>query len=93
MEWFEPYWDRLCAMLGLHDRLLYEYGEGWGEPTELTLEDNICGYGGCECMYLPEDLSWAIYFSHENTVTFAGTILPRVRELLADEREHWNKWD
>ena len=55
--------------------------------------DDITGYGGNECAYLPKDLSWIIYFSHEGTVTFAGSILSAVRELLAGEREHWNKWD
>jgi hypothetical protein len=55
--------------------------------------DDIYGYNGFEQMYLPEDLSWAVYFSHEDTVTFAGSILSAVKELLATEREHWNKWE
>ena len=89
----EPYLDRLCGLLGLPDRHLYEYGEGCREAIQLAMVDDIYGYGGFECMYLPEDLSWAVYFSHEDTVTFAGSILGAVKELLADEREHWNKWE
>ena len=88
----EPYLDRLRELMGLPDRHLYEYGEGCREATQLAMVDDIYGYGGFECMYLPEDLSWAVYFSHEDTVTFAGSILGAVKELLADEREHWNKW-
>ena len=89
----EPYLDRLRGLLGLPDRHIYEYGEGCGESSQLALVDDIYGYGGFECMCLPEDLSWAVYFSHEDTVTFAGSILGAVKELLADEREHWNKWE
>ena len=89
----EPYLVRLRRLLGLPDRHIYEYGEGCGESSQLALVDDIYGYGGFECMCLPEDLSWAVYFSHEDTVTFAGSILGAVKELLADEREHWNKWE
>ena len=46
-------------------------------------------------IYTDKDFSWAIYFSHENTVAFAGSIVPTVKELLANEKEHWDKfeWD
>ncbi len=89
----EPYLEQLRRLLGLPDRRIYEYGEGCREASQLAWSDDLYGYGGYEQMYLPEDLSWAIYFSHENTVTFAGTILPMVKELLSPEQEHWNKWD
>ena len=90
---FEPYYDRLCAMLGLPEERVYECGESLFELSGCAEVDDICGYGSNECAYFPKDLSWIIYFSHENTVTFAGDILPMVKELLANEREHWNKWD
>lgn len=93
VDWFEPYWDRLCALAGLPENRVYEYGESYFDDGQLLEVDDMTGYGGNECAYLPKDLSWIIYFSHENTVTFAGTILPTVRELLAPEREHWNKWE
>ena len=93
VDWFEPYWDRLCQILGLPESRVYEYGESYFDDGQLLEVDDITGYGGNECAYLPKDLSWIIYFSHEGTVTFAGTILPQVRELLASEREHWNKWE
>ena len=93
VDWFEPYWDRLCQLLGLPEYRVYEYGESYFDDGQLLEVDDITGYGGNECAYLPKDLSWIIYFSHEGTVTFAGAILPAVRELLASEREHWNKWE
>ena len=93
VDWFEPYWDRLCLILGLPESRVYEYGESYFDEGQLLEVDDITGYGGNECAYLPKDLSWIIYFSHENTVTFAGTILPQVRELLAEEQAHWNSWE
>lgn len=93
VDHLEPYWDRLCALAGLPEQRLYEYGESFFEDGALSEVDAIEGYGGNECAYLPKDLSWIIYFSHENTITFAGDILPMVKELLKAEREHWNRWD
>ena len=93
VEYLEPYWDRLCALTGLPGARLYEYGESCYEDGQILEVDVMESYGGTECAYLPKDLSWIIYFSHEETVTFAGSILGAVKELLADEREHWNKWE
>lgn len=93
MEYLEPYWDRLCGLVGLPAQRVYAYGESFFDDGELAETDAIEGYGGNETAYLPRDLSWIIYFSHEDTVTFAGSILGAVKELLAAEREHWNKWE
>lgn len=93
MEYLEPYWDRLCGLVGLPGQRVYAYGESFFDDGELAEADAIEGYGGNETAYLPRDLSWIIYFSHEDTVTFAGSILGAVKELLAAEREHWNKWN
>ena len=93
MEYLEPYWDRLCGLVGLPAQRVYAYGESFFDDGELAETDAIEGYGGNETAYLPGDLKWIIYFSHEDTVTFAGSIVDAVKELLADEREHWNKWE
>lgn len=93
VEYLEPYWDRLCRMLGLPENRLYTYGESYFDDGALSEVDEINGYGGNEVVYLPKDLSWIIYFSHEDTVTFAGAILPMVKELLLPEQEHWNRWE
>lgn len=92
-ERFEPYLDRLCALLGLPGNRVYACGESYFDNGQCAEVDDLFGYGGNEVAYLPKDLSWIIYFSHEDTVTFAGTIVPMVMELLAQEREHWNHWD
>lgn len=86
-----PYMDRLLDLLGLPEKRVYEYGESWYVGEHCAEVDDLYGYGGNEAVYVPKDLSWIIYFSHEGTVTFGGTIVPAVKELLRDEREHWNK--
>lgn len=93
VDHLEPYREQLRALVGLPGVRLYEYGESCYEDGQLLEVDDIEGYCGNECAYLPKDLSWIIYFSHEETVTFAGTILPMVRKLLEPEREYWNQWD
>ncbi len=93
MDWFEPYLDQLCQLVGLPGTRLYEYGESFYGDSHCAEVEDIFGYGGHEAAYLPKDLSWLIYFSHESTVTFAGAIMPMVRELLAPVREHWNRWE
>lgn len=87
----EPYMDRLLELLGLPDKRVYEYGESWYVGEHCAEVDDLYGYGGNEVAYLPKDLSWIIYFTHEGTVTFGGDIVPTVKELLRDEMEHWNK--
>lgn len=93
VEYLEPYWDRLCSILGLPEQRVYDYGESFFDDGQLSEVDTIVGCGGNETAYLPKDLSWIIYFSHEETVTFAGGIVSMVKELLYAEREHWNRWD
>lgn len=90
-ELLEPYWDRLLELLDLSEKRVYEYGESWYIGEHCAEVDDLYGYCGNEAVYVPKDLSWIIYFSHEGTVTFGGTIVPAVKELLKDEMEHWNK--
>lgn len=87
----EPYMERLLVLLGLPENRVYEYGESWYVGEHCAEVDDLYGYGGNEAVYLPKDLSWIIYFSHEGTVTFGGSIVPAVKELLKDETEHWNR--
>ena len=48
--------------------------------------------GGCEVAYTDKDFRWLIYFSHEGTVTFAGSFVPQVKNILRNETAHWNRW-
>jgi hypothetical protein len=55
--------------------------------------DKLEDCSGCETAYCPKDFSWIIYYSHENTVTFAGTIVPQIKKLLRSEQAYWNRFD
>lgn len=92
-NYLEPYIKQLEQIMGLPHAHLYRYGE-----CDLTLQHcsetvEFDEYGGHETIYTDKDFSWAIYFSHEDTVAFAGSIVPKVKELLSDEKEHWNKFE
>ena len=50
-------------------------------------------HGGHETIYTDKFFSWAIYFSHENTVSFAGSIVPMAKILLSNEISHWDKFE
>lgn len=94
-DYFEPYRKQIEQITGLPDTPIYSYGENDFRPPNCLETVEIIEYGGCETIYTDKDFTWAIYFSHENTVAFAGSIVPRVKELLSKEAEHWNKfeWD
>ena len=91
----EPYISQLKQIIGLPQTHLYCYGESCFRPRNCIETVELIEYGGCETIYTDKDFSWAIYFSHENTVAFAGSIVPKVKELLIGEKEHWDKfeWD
>ena len=92
-DYFKPYMKQLEQMIGLPQTRMYSYGEGnYGAPNCFETVE-LTEYGGLETIYTDKDFSWAIYFSHENTVTFAGSIVPKAKELLAKEKEHWDKFE
>ena len=94
-DYIEPYMKQLEQIIGLPQTHLYSYGESCFRPQHCIETVELIEYGGCETIYTDKDFSWAIYFSHENTVAFAGTIVPQIKEMLSNEIEHWNKfeWD
>ncbi|MCQ2430174.1 MAG: hypothetical protein MJ192_07585 [Clostridia bacterium] len=88
-----PHWDALMTLLGLPERPVYkakEYDPD-GLFYELTGEMTSCGF--TESAYSGADFSWLIYFSHEGTVSFAGSIAEAAKELLRDEAAYFNKWN
>lgn len=91
----EPYLGAIRQLLGLPQNHIYEYGEARYDRLHCAEVEELENYSGCETAYCPKDFSWIIYFSHENTVTFAGTIVPQIKEILRSEMEHWNRfeWD
>ena len=94
-DYFEPYLKQVEQIIGLPQTHIYRYGEDVSRPPNCLETVEIIEYGGCETIYTDKDFTWAIYFSHENTVAFAGSIVPKIKELLSNESEHWNKfeWD
>lgn len=92
-DYIEPYMKQLEQIIGLPQTHLYSYGEDCFRPPNCIETVELIEYGGCETIYTDKDFSWAIYFSHENTVAFAGTIVPKVKELLVSEKEHWNRFE
>ena len=92
-DYFEPYMKQVEQIIGLPQTHIYSYGEDGSRPPNCIETVEIIEYGGCETIYTDTDFTWAIYFSHENTVAFAGSIVPKIKELLSNESEHWNKFE
>ena len=94
-DYFEPYMKQVEQIIGLPLTHIYSYGKDVSRPPNCLETVELIEYGGCETIYTDKDFTWAIYFSHENTVAFAGSIVPKIKELLSNESEHWNKfeWD
>jgi hypothetical protein len=94
-DYLEPYMKQVEQIIGLPQTHIYSYGEDVSRPPNCLETVEIIEYGGCETIYTDKDFTWAIYFSHENTVAFAGSIVPKIKELLSNESEHWNEfeWD
>lgn len=92
-EYFET--DRFVNDFGISQlqELLKElgYNQLW-ELTELDEDklvsvDELNEYEGTEVIYCGVDAEWAIYFSHENTVTFAG------EKIVSAVKGAWPGWD
>ena len=90
---FEPYMEQMDQILGLPQTHMFCYGESFFRPEHVTETSELIEYGGNELIYTDKEFSWAIYFSHENTVSFAGSIVPKVQELLLKEKTFWDKFD
>lgn len=92
-DYFEPYMKQFEQMIGLPKKHIYCYGESNFRPQHCTETVELDGYDGAEMIYTDKEFTWAVYFSHESTVAFAGTIVPKVKGLLSKEKEHWNKFE
>ncbi len=90
-DYVEPYMQQLEQIIGLPKTHIYLYGEGAFKPQSCFETAEL--FCGCETIYTDKDFSWAIYFSHENTVAFAGSIVFAVKKLLSKEKEHWDKFE
>ncbi len=93
LDYLKPYMKQLEQIIGLPQTHIYNYGEIDFRPEHCTETVELFEYGGLETIYTDKNFTWAIYFSHEDTVAFAGSIVPKVKELLAAEKEHWDKFE
>ncbi len=94
-DYLEVYMEQLKGIIGLPETHIYSYGETAFRPEHCMEVAEMNAYGGCETIYTDKDFTWAVYFSHENTVAFVGSIVNAVKKMLENEKEHWNKfeWD
>lgn len=90
---FEPYMKQMSQIIGLPQEHIYCYGENNYRPEHCIEISELIEYRGCETIYTDKGFSWAIYFSHEFTVSFAGSIVPKAQELLLKEQIHWNRFE
>ena len=91
-EFVKPYLNVLELLLKMHDEHVYRYGENDFYPPHVLEVDRFSEFEGSEMIYTDKNFSWAIYFSHEDTVAFAGSIVDMVRNLLKDEKDNFNKF-
>lgn len=93
-KYLEPYMEELKEIIGLPSNHIYSYSES-AFTIEYCVERDYIDeeYSGTEIFYTDKNFSWAIYFSHENTISFAGAIVPQVKEMLIKEKEHWDKFE
>lgn len=92
-DYLEPYLEQLQQLIGLPHTHIYCYGESHLYPEHCLETVELSEYSGCETIYTDKNFTWAIYYSHENTVSFAGSIVPKIKELLLPVKDHWNKFE
>ena len=92
-DYIESYIKQIEQIIGLPQAHIYCCDEEeFLYPKHCVETAKMIEYSGVECFYTDKDFSFAIYFSHEDTVSFAGSIVPKIKELLKDEEAHWNQW-
>ena len=92
-DYLEAYLPRIEGLLGLPENHIYCYGEANRPGLDCMEMAELVGYNGFENACCDREFSWILFFSHEETVTFAGSILPQIREMLEPEKAHWNRWN
>jgi hypothetical protein len=82
---------QLLAKKGV--RSLYELNET-GDDYETDLDGFQSTYTGHEVMYVDETYKWAIYGSHEETVTFGGEwLITSIKDRFKDRGNVLNSWN
>ena len=71
--------EHLAELLDVAEQHSYCLYEGWFDLPNCVETGEMDDYAGSECFYSAKDFRWLIYFSHEETVSFAGSIVPAVK--------------
>lgn len=93
----EPYWEAILDLLCPNGERVYTTGEHaysyWLDRPYVAEVDRtyISPCGGSESAYADKGFTRILSISHEQTVAFAGDWVPAVKQILAGERERWNK--
>lgn len=88
-----PYWNNICDYILKCNEHIYSYGESYYDIEFCTETSTIGGLNDEEWSYTDKNYTWFIYLSHEDTISFAGTIVPFIKELLIEEKEHWDRYE
>ncbi len=80
----EGHLDELGALLLLSEKHAFCVGESWFNLPNCVETGELSDYAGSECFYAAKDYRWLIYFSHEDTVSFAGSIVPMIKERFGE---------
>lgn len=92
-EHIEPYWADICKLVGIPEKRVYALCDS-AYQIPFCMETEDMTFDECsETVYTNYDFTWMIYFSHEDTVAFAGDIVPKVKTLLKDKAEHMNRYE
>ena len=96
-KYFEPYMEQIRRLTGCPNETVYchseiLYNEMFEQPQYCIETPDFEEYSNFETFFTDKEFMWAIYFSHHNTVTFAGSIVPQVKEIMINEKEHWDEW-
>jgi hypothetical protein len=82
---------QLLAKKGI--RNLYEINET-GDDYETDLEGFESSYSNHEVIYVDETYKWAIYGSHEETVTFGGDwLITSIKDRFKNRPNVLNSWN
>jgi len=77
-ECFEPYITKLQnALLALNVTKIYELRE-YGDEYEIETKFFEPYYSGAEGYWFDKKMEWLIYVSHENSITFAGSLIVKL---------------
>ena len=76
--------DELGALLLLPEKHAFCLGESWFNLPNCVETGELSAYAGSECFYAAKDYRWLIYFSHEDTVSFAGSIVPMIKDRFGE---------